>query len=139
MQNSMLGDLLSLCAKCTILFESPKTSAPLASPLSNNSFMTFVHTARVDPCSMAHCLQLSVKHTLHFITALYNAVWSTKCFKCVCLIFQANLQGISKLCKSKYLKCLKSPTMPDARLGTQKTPPQFFSIDYPGVLRQQHV
>lgn len=91
----MLGDPLLLSATCGIPFESSTTSAPLAFlPFSKSSDF---HSYCIDR-ALLHCpgLQLSVKHTLHFITALYNAVWSTNCFKCVCLIFQANLQGISK-------------------------------------------
>lgn len=132
MQSTMLGDLLFLHAMCTIPFESSTTSVPLVSPSFNKSsdFRSYC-TCR----TLLHCpgLQLSVKHTLHFIIALYNAVWSTNCFKCVCVL-SSKLICKGFLNKSKYLKWLNSPIVPGTRLGTQKTPRQFFSINYPGAL-----
>ena len=116
------------CPKCTSVSELFTAPAPISSSQAKPLLYDFhpYHTFR----TWLHCpcLQLSVKHSLHFVIALCNAVWPTNCFKRVCLTFQDNLQGISEQHKSKYLKWLDSPCTWH-RLGTQKTLHHFLSTD----------
>lgn len=105
---------------------------PLAYPLANN-FYDFYSCCTCRTLLHCPCLQLSVKHPLHFIIALCNAIWSTNCFKCARLIFQANLQGICNVTVNILNDLLNSSTKPGTRLGTQNTL-HFLSSDYPGVL-----
>ena len=132
MQNATLGALPIPCAKCTSASESSTASAPISLCRVKPLFYDFHPYCTCRTLLRCPCLQLSIKHTLHFVIALHNSVWPTNCFKFVCLTFQANLQGISEQHKNKYLKWLNSPMVPGTRLGTQETLHHFLSTDSPG-------